>query len=351
MRRIPRFALVSAVALGALSIVPGTATTATGSTTTDIRVGSFNISSISSDTRATGAHAVWKTRRNVIASQILAENLDVVGLQEANVSSIYTSRLVTGPNQFTDLKNALVAKGGHYAVTVSAAYNCVNPRSTYKCRHKYQKAAADNRILYNTDRLVKVSTGAYKYKAQTAGRYDRALAWAVFREKSSGKEFLFTDTHLDPYSVTSRVKEWKEAIAKTVSLRGTTGRPVIAVGDYNTSKYDDAAQTMLPYTKAKGFGDVLNQEYRQNPIRNPRAQTTTNAFISSFNGYKGDGAVTWCYCTAQAKQGNNIDWIFASNDLPVKEWKTVVNYDPSTMRLTSVLPSDHSLVRATISLP
>ena len=53
---------------------------------------------------------------------------------------------------------------------------CRNPASTYKCRHKYQHAAADNRILYNTDRLTKVSTGAYKYRAQTAGKY-ASLTW------------------------------------------------------------------------------------------------------------------------------------------------------------------------------
>jgi endonuclease/exonuclease/phosphatase family metal-dependent hydrolase len=353
MRRTLATALSSVVALSALCLAPGSATTATAtaSSATDVRVGSFNISSISGDAKSTGAHKVWKTRRGLIASQILAERLDVVGLQEANVSSIYTSRLVTGPNQFTDLKNALVEMGGHYAVTVTAPYNCVNPKSTYKCVHKYQHASADNRILYNTDTLTKVSTGAMKYKAQTAGKYERYLGWAVFREKATGKEFLFTDTHLDPYTVTSRVKEWKEAIAKTVSLVGSTGRPVIAVGDYNTSKCDDAAQTMLPYTKAKGFGDVLNQQYKENPIRNPRAQVAKDGFISSYNGFKGDGAVTWCYCAARAKAGNNIDWIFASNHLPVKEWKVVVNHDPETMKLTTALPSDHSLVRATVSLP
>ena len=43
--------------------------------------------------------------------------------------------------------------------------------------------------------------------------------------------------------------------------------------------------------------------------------------------------------------------IFASNHLQVKEWKTVVNYDPRTLKLTTALPSDHSLVRATLTLP
>ena len=48
--------------------------------------------------------------------------------------------------------------------------------------------------------------------------------------------------------------------------------------------------------------------------------------------------------------GNNIDWIFASNSLPVQEYKVVVDYDPNTWQVNGVIPSDHNMVRATLSL-
>jgi hypothetical protein len=35
----------------------------------------------------------------------------------------------------------------------------------------------------------------------------------------------------------------------------------------------------------------------------------------------------------------------------VKEWKMVIKYDPTTLRVDGVIPSDHNMVRATVTLP
>ena len=347
--------ICAALLVGATTLAGGgtaTATTtapaATTSTVNDIRVGSFNVSSVTFDSSASGDQRPWKERRGKVVSQILASNLDVVGVQEANPSNTYYNQLVNGVNQFDDLKNGLNSAGGHWALTNAIPYNCVNGQSTYNCVYQYRGASNDTRILYNTDRLSVVHRGSYKFKAQTAGKYDRYLAWAVFRVKATGKEFVFTDTHLDPYTVSSRVAQWKEAITKALSLNGSW--PIVAVGDYNTTKYSTWAQEMLPYTKNKGFGDVLGQQFQVNPILNKRAQSTTNAWMNSFNGYRRDGR-TSCYCDRKDKYGNNIDWIFASNNLPVKEWAVVMDMNWSTMQFNGVLPSDHNLVRATLTLP
>ena len=53
---------------------------------------------------------------------------------------------------------------------------------------------------------------------------------------------------------------------------------------------------------------------------------------------------------AAAGLGNNIDWVFASNELAVPEWKVVARFDKQ-LRLKGVIPSDHFMVRATITLP
>jgi hypothetical protein len=57
------------------------------------------------------------------------------------------------------------------------------------------------------------------------------------------------------------------------------------------------------------------------------------------------------YYNNRTKTGNNIDWVFASNNLPVKEWKTVVDYDPTSLQQLGTIPSDHHLVRATLTMP
>ena len=315
---------------------------------TELRVGSFNLSNVTFDTSVGGDHRPWRERRDVVAAQILDERLDVVGVQEANPSTIYQDRLVSGTTQFADLRNALNERGGNYALANSYSYNCLRSTSSSNCTYVDRGSAQSNRIYYDTDTLSLVSQGSLKYAAQTAGKYVRYLEWAVLRTRATGRELLFTNTHLDPYSTANRAAQWKQAVNKAVQLRGT--RPVVAVGDYNSTKYSAWAEQMLPYTKTKGFGDVVNQTYRTNPVAAPRAESTVNGWLNSFNRYSRD-ASTWSYSTKRTRAGNNIDWIFATNSLRVKQWEVVADVDPVTLQVRGVLPSDHNLVRATLVLP
>jgi len=326
----------------------GSATAATAVGVGDVRVASFNISSVSFDGQAAGDHATWRVRRPVVVSQILNQKIDVLGLQEANQSSKYTSWLDYGTTQYLDLKNALNRSGANYALTNENAYNCVRPMSSYKCVYQDNGASQDNRIMYDTDTVSMIKQGAYKYPTQTVGKNERYLVWGIFSMKSTGKRFLFTNTHLDPYSAATRQAQWNEAITKTNQLKGSL--PVVAVGDYNTSKFDSYAATFLPKMKANGYGDVLNQQYQQPVVKAPRAEVLKRGWINSFNGFKRD-IRSYAYEDAQYKVGNGIDWIFATNTARVKEWSVVANVDMTTFQVRGVIPSDHNLIRATLVLP
>jgi endonuclease/exonuclease/phosphatase family metal-dependent hydrolase len=337
----------AAVLSGVLAPIATPASAATVPTVSDVRVGSFNLSSVSFDKQATGDHRPWLERRPVVVSQILGEKIDVLGLQEANQSKIYTTSVNLGINQYMDLKNAVNLAGGHYALTNENAYNCVKPVSTYKCVYQDQGASQDNRILYNTDTVTMLSQGSVKYNTQTAGKNERYFEWAKFKVKATGKQFFFSNTHLDPYSAATRKGQWDEVIANTNRLRGSL--PVVAVGDYNTSKFTDYAATYLPKMKSAGYGDVLNQQYAQNVVKTPRAEKLTRGWINSYNAF-GRDIRPYSYEDARNKVGNSIDWIFATNSLRVKEWSVVTNVDLTTLRVKGVIPSDHSLVRATLVL-
>jgi endonuclease/exonuclease/phosphatase family metal-dependent hydrolase len=338
---------VAAVLAGS-TIVSGAGTSsAAGFTSADVKVGSFNISNLVNDPTASGDHEVWKKRRPLVRKQILIRHLDVVGLQEANPSSIYKSSVSYGVNQFMDLKAAINGKGYNYALTSEAAYNCAKSTSSKNCVYTDRGASQDTRILYNKDTLTLLDEGAYKYTAQTAGKQDRYLAWARFETKSTGEQFFFADTHLDPRSKDVRKAQWSELITQVNSLKGYD--PVIVVGDFNTSKYDDYTAQYLPAMKNAGYGDILNQQYSTNPAHNPRPQTMKNAWVSSFGAYRRDVSV-YSYYKARNKIGNSIDWIFATNSLPVKSYEVAVNMDPQTLKYKGVIPSDHHLVAATISL-
>ena len=325
----------------------GSATGVAESTVNDVRVGSFNVVGVQADAKAGGEQAVWKLRRPKVVSQILAQKLDVVGVQELNQSSVYKSQLTYGANQYLDLRGALNAKGGHYALTNTNAYNCVRPASTYKCVYKDQDSSGDNRILYDTTRVSLVKQGAITYASHAAGKPQRYLAWAVLKMKATGKSFFFTTTHLDPYSIPARTAQWDELIAQTNALKGNL--PVVSTGDFNTSKFSAYADTYLPKMKSNGYGDVVGQVPNKNTVPYPRAESLRRAWVSSFNGFRRD-VKDFGYDDAREKIGNGIDWVFASNQLRVKAWEVVVDMNTTTLQVKGTIPSDHTLVRATLVL-
>jgi endonuclease/exonuclease/phosphatase family metal-dependent hydrolase len=337
----------AAIVAGAVTVMGVGSSAHAASSAHDLQVGSFNLSGVNGDNRTTKSHRPWYQRRPVVVGQILARKLDVVGVQEANQSTIYKKRLRYGSTQYLDLRGALNHRGGHYALTNTASYNCAHPMSTYHCRKVNRNASGDNRILYNTRRIALVKQGAMTYSRHARGRNARFLAWAVLRVRSTGRQFLFTNTHLDPYGVSARKAEWTQMIKKIDQLKA--GRPVIAVGDFNTSKFSSYAGHYLAAMKSHGYGDVLNQSFKRNTLVHRRAEHTYRAWVSSFNGYRRNVA-SYSYSHDRAhKIGNGIDWIFASNGLRVKGWEVVAHMNRH-LRTIGVIPSDHHMVRSTLVL-
>jgi endonuclease/exonuclease/phosphatase family metal-dependent hydrolase len=314
----------------------------------NIRAASFNVLTVSADTTS-GEQKPWLQRRDTVLAQILGQHPDVLGLQEANQSKTFASRLKDGDTQYRDILNGLNLRGGHYAVTNDVPNNCVKADYSTNCTYQYRGASGDNRILYNTDTLSMVSQGSYYYHHQESGG-TRNLTWAVLQVNASGSQFLFVDTHLIATEADAAIREqqWRELIAEVNQLKGSL--PVIVVGDFNTHKMATLAATMLPLMKSAGYGDVLSQQYQVNPTPNIRARHVVNGWLNSENHFKRDLTI-YSYANRRDKTGNNIDWIFASNNLAVPEWETVVDYDPTTLLVNGTIPSDHDMVRATITIP
>ncbi|MEP7089335.1 MAG: endonuclease/exonuclease/phosphatase family protein [Nocardioidaceae bacterium] len=316
-------------------------------TSADIRVGSFNVLSVSLD-RTQGLQRPWKQRRATVISQITGEHVDVIGVQEANPSNIYQSRLVDGISQLKDLRNGLNTSGGSFALTNGYAYNCANSTTSYKCRPVNRKASFADRILYNTKTVSLISQDSMLYQQQGAGHANLYLAWGLFRSKVNGHDFIFTSTHLDPVHRGIRRAQWLQMINRITTIRH--GRPVISVGDFNCQKFDVMARDMLPAMHHAGLGDVLSQQYRVNPSVNVRAQKRINGWVNSLNHLSANVA-SFAYEDDHNKTGNSIDHVFAMNTLPVKEFKVVLAFNPNTLRVTGTLPSDHNMLRATITIP
>ena len=308
----------------------------------DVRVGSFNIKNVLFARRPM---ADWKVRREVIIRQVLGEEIGLLGIQEAHQGRSLGLDYPDGENQYTDLKRGLNKAGGSYRLTTTASYNCQDPDTFHHCRYQDRGASRSTRILYDHELFELVRDGSVKYRRQI--REDRYLVWAVFRVRETGQKLLFTTTHLTSRSERVRLAQWRQSIRIINDLKGR--KPVIATGDYNVNKYHPIAARMLPAMREAGYGDVLNQEYRTNPVDDPRAESTENGWINSYNYGRRD-VEDFSFEDQRNLTGMNIDWVFASNDLPVKKWKVVVDYDPDTLRVEGALPSDHNLVRARIRL-
>ena len=300
--------------------------------------------------RTVGNRLPWAKRRATVAKQIWGERVDVIGVQEVFQGYGPRARLVSGATQFLDLRNALRGAGGNYVLTNEASYNCVNSKSSYKCVHRYRGASGGDKIYYNASTLSMISQGSYTYAHQnpaTRATVQYAMAYATLRVRATGKRFLFVTTHLDPPNRTVRVQQWNELITKVNSLK--RGLPVVVVGDFNTQKFDVITKTMLPKMRRAGYGGVLNQSYATNPVTAPRAESTINGWVNSNNRYDRD-VRHYSYPNNHAKTGNSIDWIFATNSIPVKQFKMVSDFDPKTLRVRGTMPSDHNMLRATLGL-
>lgn len=313
----------------------------------NINVASFNIQSVAVD-RTAGNQRPWKDRRNTVVNQILSENIDVVGLQEASPSKYFQDRLVNGTTQMTDLVNGLRSTGKNYRLTNYSAFNCVNASTQYKCVYKYRAATGDNRIAYNADRLTQLKRGGLRYTRQGTN-FVSYLPWALFETKATGDRFLFASTHLTTGAEDVRRSQWNQLIAKMNKLRSTYNAPLFVVGDFNTHKFSSIAQDFLPKMRNNGYGDVTGQVAYTNRLDRPRADRYVNGWVNSYNRLDRD-VRQYSYYSDRSRSGNTIDWIFASNNLNVSEYELVLDFG-SDLQVNGTIPSDHNMLKATVTIP
>lgn len=309
-----------------------------------VRVGSFNIKNVVFDRRA---KKVWPKRRGAIVRQVLANDIGLLGIQEAQNTAVGVFR--QGWNQYLDLRRALNKAGGQYRLTARAAVNCENPTTPWRCKYKDRGASRSTRILYDKSRYTKMRSGSIRYKRQV-GSEDRYLVWAKFKTKKTGQRLLFTTTHITSGSSKVKISQWGQMTREIRRLSRNGRLPVIATGDMNASKYNSITKKVLPAIKAAGFGDILNQRYREARIDNARAKRVVRAWISTLN--RGQSRVAqFSQESNRALGAGHLDYIFASRGLPVLEWKQVVNFNPRTLRMRTPTPSDHNMITATLVLP
>ena len=313
---------------------------------TDLRVATFNIRTINLDAAA-HPEQQWRNRADRVTSFLLGAAThndaataapDVIALQEANQS--YGEFATRCTNQLIDLRNRLDADGTHH----------------YEATSLDPGASVGTRILFDTARLRLESSGSVLL-APAATTHPH-LAWAVFQDRVGGQRFFFGSVHLVPNeaadSNTVRGAEWDRLLALLADPALTQGLPVVLGGDFNSPRSGAGANTValghLPQMAAAGIADTLlgtSPKYADRPlaVTEARPLETTNAHCMSHNGL-----LVAQRCEEPDLIGQDIDYLFATNELVVKDWEQVLDIDAADNWIGTI-PSDHNLVRATITLP
>lgn len=285
-----------------------------------LKVASFNIKCASCKGKGEKS---WAQRKAAVVQTILSQTPDVLGLQEASQGRLHGRRVA----QYQDLVNGL---GAPYAVTVN--------------RNIGGGAGVDDRIVYNTETVQLLRTGVVTLPKGGKRRY---MAWATFRQLSTGKKFLFADTHLEPGKGKKavRISETKAVISALRRLAAGNDLPTILVGDFNMYKWmgGDGYKPYEMLTSA-GFLDPLGNTYRSHSAASTAfVEKRINTNYSTFNDFRRK-APRFSY-----DNGTQLDFIFVTK-MRVSEWETVVDVDGSG-RFIGTIPSDHNMVRATVWLP
>ena len=295
----------------------------------------------------------WKDRRAAVAASIKAQDLDVIGVQEAGQGWLKDEDgNKIDLSQFEDLRNAL---GSPWTLTNAHRNNCVRSKSPSSCDYKDQGASDGDRILYDATRVTMLEAGS-KLLPNVGSNNDRYVAWARLQQRSTGKQFMFASTHLEPAkdkggagALHQNRRDQAKVVAETMAKHNPGGLPSFVVGDLNSSRFPhDYSPTNAPYDvlTAAGYVDPLGGAWRTTTTApGALAKHRVNTWLNSFNGF--ERTVTrksgWV-------NGSYIDYIMVSRGVQVPEFETVARLG-SDGNLEGIIPSDHNMLRATVVLP
>ncbi|ACB76975.1 endonuclease/exonuclease/phosphatase family protein [Opitutus terrae] len=254
-----------------------------------LRVMSFNLRFASPQP----PHA-WPERRPIMQHVIEQTAPDLIGTQEG----LYT--------QLRDLAADLPAyewiglgrEGGSRGEFMAVFYR----------RERFEPVAFDHFWLSDTPDVIGSMTWGNNYR--------RMVTWVRFRERASGREFYFWNTHFDHEVETARQKAAILIRDRLAQLDASV--PLLLVGDFNCAAGNSPAYETL--TREAGLTDTWTA-----------ATARVNEGFNTFHNYE-----------PPRHDGVRIDWILARTPSAVPRAEIV------TYRENGQTPSDHFPVLADV---
>ena len=258
----------------------------------------------------------WSARRTAVAELIKSSSVDVVGLQEATPSRV-------GGNGVPQYQDVLGALGGDWALTRSS-----------------KNVSGETRTVYDSSQVKLIREGYQPLSGSARFRgVQRYATYAEFEQRSTGKRFLFFNTHFTPNGggsgAAQRVSEARQ-LADVVRSVNTDDLPVVVVGDFNAG---GSRSSSNPVYRAIVDAGLIDPLVRSGELG--EAEKRVDADLATVNRLR--------RTPPRRASPRFIDHIFVSR-MRVSQWQVAANLD-SAGRFIGTIPSDHHLVRATVYLP
>lgn len=241
----------------------------------------------------------WKNRKDFAANLIRFYDTDIFGAQEVL------------HNQLTDLSDRLP---GYAHVGVG--------REDGKTKGEYAP------IFYKSDRFDLLKSGNFWLaedinavgKKGWDAACERVATWAILRDKQTGKEFFFLNTHLDHMGKVARHEGASLVLEQSKQLAGNL--PVIVTGDFNAIPSDEPIQVLTTAS-------------------DPRHLTHSRE-VAAFK--YGPEWTFHDFGKIPFDKREWIDYIFVKGDI------RVLNHGVLTDTLNQLYPSDHCPVISTLEI-
>ena len=241
----------------------------------------------------------WKYRKAFATDMILKNDVDVLGTQEVLYTQLNDMRILLPGYDYQGVGR----QDGKTAGEFSAVF--------YK-KERFEMRKSGTFWLSENPTFV----GVKGWDAAC----ERIVTWVILREKSTGKEFAFINTHFDHIGPVARRESAKLLLSKVDEI--ANGLPVIVTGDFNSTPDSEVIKIITDVT-------------RNNHLTDSRSVAGTVTGPSwTFHGFG----------TVPLESRAVIDYIFIKNKVSVSQLSVISEMSGK------IYLSDHNPVLIKVSL-